>query len=548
MLVLITKGIVLYIISYVLWRILRHIVVKTDLDNVPGPVSHSFWKGNLGKLFNTDAWQYHEELRQKYGKVVRIDALLGDKQLYVYDPKALHHIIVKDQYIYERAGSSIEGARLMFGDGLLASLGERHRRQRKMMNPVFSISHMRGMIPIFYEVTQKLQTALNSQIANGPQEIDMLRWMTRTALELIGQSGLGYSFDSLTDESDSHPYSNSVKQLVPTVSELLIPRTYLLSSLVKIGTPRFRRLIVDVLPWKSLQKLRDIVDIMHNTSTEIFEEKKKALEEGNEAVLKQVGRGKDILSILMRANIVASEEDKLPDREVLGQMSTFIFAAMDTTSNALSRILHLLATHIDVQEKLRQEVTSSSLRNGGYIPYDELVSLPLLDAVCRETLRLYPPVSYVHRTTCHEVVLPLSTPIRGVDGREMQEIIVPTNTNVIVSILGSNRDPTLWGPDAHEWKPERWLSPLPEKLTEAHIPGIYSHLMTFLGGGRACIGFKFSQLEMKVVLSVLLTHTRFSPPGKEIVWEMNTIASPTVKGARNPSLPLKVTSVHTHSA
>lgn len=58
----------------------------------------------------------------------------------------------------------------------------------------------------------------------------------------------------------------------------------------------------------------------------------------------------------------------------------------------------------------------------------------------------------------------------------MQEIVIPSNTNVIVSILGSNRDPTLWGPDSYEWKPERWLSPLPEKLTEAHIPGIYSHL------------------------------------------------------------------------
>lgn len=62
---------------------------------------------------------------------------------------------------------------------------------------------------------------------------------------------------------------------------------------------------------------------------------------------------------------------------------------MDTTSNALSRILHLLATHPDVQDKLRQEVTASFRRNDGDdIPYDELVSLPFLDAVCRETLRL----------------------------------------------------------------------------------------------------------------------------------------------------------------
>ncbi|KAF9459159.1 cytochrome P450 [Collybia nuda] len=545
MFVLITKAIALYVISWVLWRLLRRIVVKSDVDNIPGPASHSFWKGNFGELFNINAWKYHEELTQQYGKVVRINALLGDKQLYVYDPKAMHHIVVKDQYVYEETQAFIQGNRLLFGDGLLSTLGEHHRKQRKMMNPVFSIAHMRGMIPIFYEVTHKLHAALNSRVIDGPREIDMHRWMSRTALELIGQSGLGYSFDSLTDESDSHPYSTSVKQLIPTIFSLFLPRTYLLPALVKIGTPRFRKYIVDhVLPWQVLQKLRNIVDVMHNTSTEILEAKKKALEEGDEAVFKQVGRGKDILSILIKANMNASDEDKLSDREVLGQMSTFIFAGMDTTSNALSRILHLLATRPEVQEKLRQEIITSQRRNEGDIPYDDLVSLPFLDAVCRETLRLYPPVSVVHRTTCHEAVLPLSTPIRGIDGREMQEIVIPGNTNVILSIIGSNRDPALWGPDSYEWKPERWLSPLPETLTEAHIPGIYSHLMTFLGGGRACIGFKFSQLEMKVVLSILLTHFQFALPESEIIWEMNAIASPTVKGIGRPSLPLKVTLIN----
>lgn len=121
---------------------------------------------------------------------------------------------------------------------------------------------------------------------------------------------------------------------------MLIHRTYLLPTLVKIGTPRLRRLMVDVLPWKSLRKLRDIIDIMHNTSTEIFDAKKKALEEGNEAVSKQVGRGKDILSILsarksslvastlmippfvVKANMDADEEDKLSEQEVLGQVNT----------------------------------------------------------------------------------------------------------------------------------------------------------------------------------------------------------------------------------
>jgi cytochrome P450 len=70
-------------------------------------------------------------------------------------------------------------------------------------------------------------------------------------------------------------------------------------------------------------------------------------------------------------------------------LRTLIFAAMDTTTNALSRSLQLLATHPEVQERLRQEILDALEENGGQdLSYDELVSLPFLDAVCRETLRL----------------------------------------------------------------------------------------------------------------------------------------------------------------
>ncbi len=72
--------------------------------------------------------------------------------------------------------------------------------------------------------------------------------------------------------------------------------------------------------------------------------------------------------------------------------------------------------------------------------------------------------------------LPLSKPVRGVDGRDRSEIFVPKGTDVIVSGFGANCNPDLWGPDSYEWKPERWLCSLPDSVIEAHIPGVYSHL------------------------------------------------------------------------
>ncbi|KAJ3515941.1 hypothetical protein NLJ89_g1438 [Agrocybe chaxingu] len=323
---------------------------------------------------------------------------------------------------------------------------------------------------------------------------------------------------------------------------MIFPRMYLSSAIVKLGPPRFRRFLVDIIPWKTMHRLRDVVDVLHNTSVEIFESKKRAIEDGDEAVKAQLSQGKDILSILMRANMDASKEDKLADKELLGQMSTLTFAAMDTTSGALSRILDLLSKNQDIQDKLRNEIREARPQSGD-LPYDELVSLPYLDAVCRETLRLYPPLAVVNRTTREDVVLPLSKPIVAIDGREISEIPIPKNTNVIVGIMASNRNSEIWGPDSYEWKPERWLQPLPMSVAAAHIPGIYSNLMTFLGGGRACIGFKFSQLEMKVVLSVLLESFKFSPSkDAEIYWQMNNIATPTVanSGTNKPQLPLIV--------
>lgn len=111
----------------------------------------------------------------------------------------------------------------------------------------------------------------------------------------------------------------------------------------------------------------------------------------------------------------ADEADRLPDEEVVGQvkyvkpklceerqtqasfLSTLTFAATDSTSSALSRILHVLCEHRDIQDKLRHEIREAQKQHGERLLYDVISQLPLLDAVCRETLRLYPPVSAVVR-------------------------------------------------------------------------------------------------------------------------------------------------------
>ncbi|KAF6748100.1 cytochrome P450 [Ephemerocybe angulata] len=533
------------------WCILKRVTTKDPFARIAGPPSGSWFVGNLLDLFHPDSWDFNIHLAKKYGRVSRVTALMNAPSLFVYDPKALHHIIVKDQHVFEEPEDFIRANSKIFGPGLLSTLGDHHRKQRKLLNPVFSIAHMKEMTPTFYEVVHKLRKSVTQQVSQGKEEIDMLEWMTRTALELVGQSGFGYSFDTLDPDGEQHQFGLSLKNLFRSISKpgILLARLFIFPYVVSLGSPRFQRAFVDALPWKALHIVRDMVDVMHNTSLEIFEATKRSLDKVDGGSEKR--DGKDIMSILLKANMAASEEDKLPEAELLAQVSTLTFAAMDTTSNALARILDILTHHQDVQDKVRQEVTNAHLERGGDLDYDTLTALPWLDAICRETLRFYPPVPILSRQARKDIILPLSEPIQTIDGKEVSEILVPAGTGVFVSILSCNRDPKIWGPDADEWKPERWLSPLPDSVAEARVPGVYSHLMTFIGGGRACIGFKFSQLEMKVVLSVLLQVLKFEPTGKKVIWQTNGIIQPTTEdaeitssGEKKLQLPLKVTLVN----
>ncbi|KAI0631279.1 cytochrome P450 [Trametes polyzona] len=540
MLATLVQSALICAVTYSLWRYFRQVFVKSPLDNIPGPPSPSWMTGNLPQMFNRQGMAFYHDLIDNYGPVVKLHGAYGRKILYVFDPRAMHSIVVKDQYSYEQPDWFIKSNLLTLGPGLLSTLGDHHRKQRRMLNPIFSINHMRHMMPIFYDVGHKLRAAVEERVRAAPAEIDMLNWMGRTALELIGQAGLGYSFDPLEEDVTPDVYADAIKAYVPALYDLSVFR-WTLPYLVHIGTPSFRRRVMQWIPMTRLHRLQSVVDTMHRRATEIYREKKARLDKGDETFLQQVGEGKDLMSILLKANTQASAEDRLSEEELIGQMVTMTFAAMDTTSNALSQILHLLAQRPDVQARVRAELRDAS-PDGRDLPYDELVALPFLDAVCRETLRLYPPATFIFREAQRDMVLPLSEPIRGVDGTLMREIAVPKDTVVHVGIMGSNMNKKTWGPDAWEWRPERWLAPQPEAVTEAHIPGVYSNLMTFIGGGRACIGFKFSQLEMKVVLALLLSNFSFELSDKPIAWNISGIRFPTVGvNGQKPELPLKVT-------
>jgi len=212
-----------------------------------------------------------------------------------------------------------------------------------------------------------------------------------------------------------------------------------------------------------------------------------------------------------------------------------LFAATDTTATSMNRMFHILAMYPDVQEKLRAEI----LADPEHLDHDALVALPYLDGVVREILRLYPPVSPgMFREAMADAVLPLSTPITGVDGKIIHSIPVRKGTSVYIGIAAANHNKQIWGEDALEFRPERWTNGKADSVT-TKLCGIYGNTMTFIGGGRSCIGFKFAQLEMKVVACVLLRAFKFSTPDPRIKWrKAGVIPAPNVEN--QPQLPILV--------
>ncbi|CEL55966.1 Leukotriene-B4 omega-hydroxylase 3 OS=Mus musculus GN=Cyp4f14 PE=2 SV=1 [Rhizoctonia solani AG-1 IB] len=279
--------------------------------------------------------------------------------------------------------------------------------------------------------------------------------MSNVALEMIGQagkelmslaafpahyqnwdSGMGHSFGVMSGKKSE--YVDASRQLFPLISEMWYMRPFL-PSLMKIGSASFRRFIVDHIPFGPLQRFKNITDAMDETAASIYNQKKRALANGT--LESEIAAGNDIMSMLLKQNKIVSPEDQMSEAEIQAQVNGLLFAGHDTTSSALDSVLHLLAQHQEVQNRLREEVRHAHGLYGKDLDYDQLNSLSYLDAVCRESLRLRSPAQLTERTAAKDWNLPLRYPVRSKDGKTMlSNLHIKKGTHLYLSLGSVNRD------------------------------------------------------------------------------------------------------------
>ncbi|KAI9059130.1 cytochrome P450 [Trametes sanguinea] len=531
------------ILVYVLWRLYKRwsFVYRSPLRNLPGPPSPSWLYGNMKEVFTTDGHAVPDKWFAQYGRTYVDHGFGMTPQLWTLDLRAIHHILTHSMD-YGVPEDNVKTVGELLGKGMVAAgsclygisyrvmVGEQHRQQRRIMNPAFGPGQIRDLTPVFLQKAQELSRVWSRAVQNGPARLDVSGDFSKMTLDIIGLAGFGYDFQALNDGGKPNEFSVAFKEFSSNVARI----------------PRHMRYLWPFLkpfPIESIRRVQRVAATIRRISAQLLQERKAAILREKEAehpdgVQSTDLQGRDLLTLLIKANMAKDvpENQRLSDEDVVGQVPTFLMAGHETTSIALSWALFALSKNPSIQHKLREELLA--------VPTDtpsmeELSALPYLDMVVRETLRLHAPVAMRMREAKRDDVIPVSEPFTDRYGRVQNEIRIAKGNLVMLPILALHRSKEIWGDDALEFRPERWEQP-PE--VSADIPGIWGHLLSFLGGPRACIGYRFSLTETKAALFTLLRAFEFelAVPPEHVMTRTAPLQRPFLRGEERPQLPLIV--------
>ncbi|EKM52357.1 uncharacterized protein PHACADRAFT_101072, partial [Phanerochaete carnosa HHB-10118-sp] len=197
----------------------------------------------------------------------------------------------------------------------------------------------------------------------------------------------------------------------------------------------------------------------------------------------------DLLTLLIQANM---STDILEDQQLTTRSSHV------NISLTFCVFRRRLTRRPGMQRKLRVELLQVATDSP---TMDELNALPYLDTVVRETMRRHPPVPAMAHQAFVDDAIPVDTPYKDRYGRVRDHIEIKKDDLVVLPIISLNRRKEIWGEDAHEFKPECWEH-IPK--VAASVPGVWGNLLTFMGGPRACTGYRFALVETKALLFVLV--------------------------------------------
>jgi cytochrome P450 len=419
---------------------------------VPGPKGN-FFLGNMLQL-QRGFLLFMRESAKQYGDIVQFR--VGLSHFYLLNhPDYVHEVLVNQADKFYKTRVVKQVLNRTFGNGLVTSDGDFHKRQRQLVQPSLHPRRIETYAQVMVDHTLRM---LDTWQTN--QVVDIQREMTNLTLGIVAETLFGANVAETADQ---------VATALTSVVEILNKK---LGAVIR--APSW-------LPTPHNLEERAASKTLDTILMRIIEERKAA------------GTDKgDFISMLLLAADEASGQ-KMTDKQVHDEAMTLFLGGHETTTIVLTWVWYLLSQHPNVEAKVLDEMNTVL---GGRLPTPaDLPHLKYTTQVIHEVMRLYPPLWLFNREAVDEVII---------DGYRIRK-------GETVYIL-----PYMLHHDARFFEqPERFM---PERFTEGNEKQIprYAYL-PFGGGPRVCVGQSFAMTEIKLILATVLPRFQFSlVPGQEV--------------------------------
>ncbi|MEU4609137.1 cytochrome P450 [Streptomyces umbrinus] len=431
------------------------------ITEIPGPKGLPLLGSALD--LRRDSLELFLRARRDHGDVVRLSAgPPGVRSVLhcVFSAEGVQQILASQAANFRKDNQFYEELRQSAGNGLLTAQDADYRRQRRLIQPLFT---KRQVDTYAAAVTLEADGTVERWRDAADGVVDVVREMDRLALRTVSRILFGADVEAAVDV---------IHDNFPVVSEYVMRRGF-----SPVNPPRS-------WPLPSNRRAEAASRAVYAVCDRIIAERRAAdatagaASAGSASTAAASAEGDDLLSLLSRAS---SEEDgSLDAAELRDQVLVFLVAGHETTATSMAFALHLLARHPEVQKRAHEE--ADRLPSGRAPSAADLDELPYLTRVLKEAMRLYPAAPVVGR--------------RSVEAAEIDGHLIPAGVDVLVLPWVTHRHPDLWD-DPERFDPDRFT---PEREAARHRYAWFP----FGGGPRACIGQYFSMLESVLAVAALL--------------------------------------------
>ncbi|XP_073119600.1 cytochrome P450 704C1-like [Henckelia pumila] len=442
-----------------------------DYPPVIGTVFHQLF-------YFTTLYDYHIKMAKKH----RTWRLLSPdhSQIYTTEPRNIEHILKTNFGGYSKGESNQEVVTDLFGQGIFAVDGDKWRQQRKLASFEFSARVLRDFsCSVFRKNAAKL-VGIVLEFSENHRVFDMQALLMKCALDSIFKVGFGVDLNCL--QGSNKEGSEFIKAFDDS-NELIYWR---------YPDPLWR--IKRYFNIGGEATLKKNIKFIHNFVDSVIKIKKEQMETQPPCETDK----KDILSRFLVES--KKDPDTMTDEYLRDIILNFMIAGKDTTANALSWFIYMLCKNPLVQEKILQELSRVVVMpNNDDSNVDDFIQslsdealeeMHYLHAALTETLRLYPAVPVDGRCAETDDTLPDGYRLKKGDG-------------VYYMAYAMGRMPDIWGDDAEEFRPERWLR---NGIFQPQSPFKF---IAFHGGPRICLGKDFAYRQMKILSASLVRFFRF---------------------------------------